>query len=179
MKPMKMFPSGMEGFDWSQLASTFFAPIYETCCKCASKGLGRSIHFSAMFNNLRQFDAHEDAAHEEGDDDGGESNTQQQDAVEAWHERLVHLIQHDEAQTAQREHETGGQTLHMYWPFTRHGMNATCIEQTNVNMKLEARPSMMYWPFTQYGVNAICSEQTFTFHCSVHTVHWYKFLMII
>ena len=62
--------------------------------------------------NLRQFDAHEDPTHEEGNEDAGKAHTQQQNAVEARHEWLVHLVQHNEAQATKGKHETGRQPLH-------------------------------------------------------------------
>lgn len=63
-------------------------------------------------SNLRQLDTHEDPAHEEGNDDGSKSHAQQQDAVQPWHQRFVHLVEDDEPQPTQGEHKTGRKAFH-------------------------------------------------------------------
>jgi len=54
-----------------------------------------------------QLHPHEDAAHEERDEDANEGHAQQQDAVEPGGRRLVGLVEHDEPQPAKGEQKAG------------------------------------------------------------------------
>ena len=62
--------------------------------------------------NLREFYFHESVACRSADDDTGESNGDEEHPVELPGGGVVRVVQDDEPQAPQREHEGGGQALH-------------------------------------------------------------------
>ena len=62
--------------------------------------------------DVRQLHAHEDPCREKGDEDTEEADGDQEDAIETWQQRVMSLVQDDEAKGADREQETGSQSFH-------------------------------------------------------------------
>lgn len=60
----------------------------------------------------RKFHAHEDSAHEEGNQNAHGSHTQQQNAIQSRSAWLVSLVENDESETSHREQEARRKTLH-------------------------------------------------------------------
>lgn len=61
---------------------------------------------------VRQFHAHEDTTHEEGDGDADKRDTEQEDTVELGRGRLVGLVKQHEAHATHDEQEAGREALH-------------------------------------------------------------------
>jgi len=59
-----------------------------------------------------QLHPHEDAAHEERDEDAHEGDAQQEDAVEPRGRWLVGLVEHDKPQPPEGEEKAGRKALH-------------------------------------------------------------------
>lgn len=61
---------------------------------------------------LRQLHPHEHPQHEEGEENAAKAQQQQQHPVQLWCERVVRLVEYDEAHPSESKQETRGEPFH-------------------------------------------------------------------